>query len=124
LLVAQGPHETQLAEHLHVLFVVWCRLADRLLAARRDVELIAEREALAEFELDAAARISGLEADHVPLHRAALGRAAADDPADAVLGHEVKGAVRAALDRLPAFHGQRLGCEPPRYSLKRSAAIW
>ena len=31
------------------------------------------REALAEFELDAATRVGGLEPDHVPLHRAALG---------------------------------------------------
>ena len=87
------------------------------------MELIAEREALAEFELDAAARIGGLEADHVPLHRAALGRATADDAADAVLGHKVKGAVGAALDRLPAFDGQTLGGGHQRDFLQRVAAI-
>ena len=42
------------------------------------MELVAEREALAEFELDAAAFIGLLEADRVPLDRAAFGRAAAD----------------------------------------------
>src|SRR5207244_11481970 len=57
LLVGQCPHETQFAEHFHVLFVMRRGLADRLLAARGDVELVAEREALAEFELDAAPRV-------------------------------------------------------------------
>ena len=55
------------------------KLADRLLAGGRDVELVAEREALAEFELDAAPRVSRLETEHVPFDRAAFGRAAADD---------------------------------------------
>src|SRR4029077_2795251 len=49
----------------------------RLLAGGRDVKLVAEREALAEFELDAAPRVSRLEADHVPLDGGGLGRAAA-----------------------------------------------
>ena len=44
-----------------------------VLAALGEVELEAKREALAEFELDAATRVGGLEPDHVPLHRAALG---------------------------------------------------
>ncbi len=42
----------------------------RLLAALGDVELEAERQALAEFELDAAARIGGLAALHVPCRMA------------------------------------------------------
>src|SRR5215831_16870527 len=75
----------------------------RVFDALRDVKLEAQRKPLAELELDAAARIGGPEADHVPLDGAALGRAAADDAADAVLGHEVEGPLRAALDRLPAF---------------------
>jgi hypothetical protein len=54
LLVGQCPHEAQFAEHFHVFFVMRGGLADRLLAGGRDVELVAEREALAEFELDAA----------------------------------------------------------------------
>src|ERR1700730_13130441 len=97
--------------------------ADRLLAALGDVELEAERQALAEFELDAAAGISGLEPEHVPLHRAALGRAAADDAVDAVLGHEVESAVGAALDRLPAFDRQALPRRHPADLLHRIAAI-
>src|SRR5262249_60914133 len=78
---------------------------------------------LAELELDAAARIGGLEADHVPLDGAALGRAAADDAADAVLGHEVEGPLRAALDRLPAFDRQALRRRHQRDLLERIAAI-
>src|SRR6516162_138585 len=74
-----------------------------VVAALRDVKLEAQRKPPAELELDAAARIGSLEADHVPLDGAAPGRAAADDAADAVLGHEVEGPLRAALDRLPAF---------------------
>src|SRR6202022_2624159 len=58
LLVGQCPHEAQFAEHLHVLFVMRGGLADRLLAAGRDVELVAERQPLAQFELDVAPRIS------------------------------------------------------------------
>ena len=42
------------------------------------MELIAERQPLAEFELDAVALIGLLEADHVALDGAAFGRAAAD----------------------------------------------
>jgi len=83
-------------------------LADRLLAGGRDVELVAEREPLAEFELDAAPGIGRLETEHVPLDRAAFGRAAADHAADAVFRHEVEGALGAALDRLPAFDRQPL----------------
>src|SRR6516225_11926753 len=79
------------------------RLADRPLTARRDVELVAERQPLAQFELDAAPGIGGLEAEHVPLDGTAFGRAAADHAADAVLSHELEGAVGPALDRLPAF---------------------
>src|SRR6266478_6454878 len=92
---SRGSH---IAEHLHVLFVMGCRLADRLLAAGRDVELVAERQPLAQFELDAAPGVSRLEAEHVPFDRTALGRAAADHAADAVLGHEIEGALRSALD--------------------------
>src|SRR5438445_115949 len=79
-----------------------------LIAALGNVKLEPQRKALAELELDAAARIGGLEADHVPLDGAALGGAATDDAADAVLGHEVEGPLRAALDRLPAFDRQAL----------------
>src|SRR5579884_3675474 len=72
LLVGQRAYEAQLAEHLHVLFVMRRGLADRLLPARRDVELVAERQTLAEFEVDAAPLVGGLEADHVALDGAAL----------------------------------------------------
>src|SRR5207247_8237689 len=82
-----------------------------------------EREALAEFELDAAARIGGLKPEHVPLYRAALGRTAADDAVDAVLGHEIEGAVGAALDRLPAFDRQALRRRHQGDLLQRVAAI-
>src|SRR5262249_10223132 len=54
-------------------------LAHAVFAAPRDVKLEAQRKPLAELKLDAAARIGGPEADHVPLDGAALGRAAADD---------------------------------------------
>jgi hypothetical protein len=73
-----------------------------------DVELVAERQPLAEFELDAAPGVGRLEAEHVPLDRAALGRAAADHAADTVFRHELEGALGAALDRLPAFDRQPL----------------
>ena len=76
-------------------------LADRLLAARRDVEPVAERQPLAEFELDAAPGVSRLEAEHVPLDCAAFARAAADDAADTVFRHELEGALGAALDADP-----------------------
>ena len=44
-------------------------------------------------------------------------------PADAVLRHEVEGAVRAALDRLPAFDRQTLRPRHQRDLLQRIAAI-
>ena len=91
----------QFAEHLHVLLVMRGRLADRLLAARRDVEVVAERQPLAQFELDPAPGLSRLEAEHVPLDRSALGRAAADHAADTVFRHKVEGALGAALDADP-----------------------
>ena len=123
LLVGQCPHEAQFAEHFHVLFVMRRGLADRLLAARRDVELVAERQPLAEFELDAAPGVSRLEAEHVPLDRAAFGRAAADHAADAVFRHELEGALGAALDRLPAFDRQPLRRRHQGDLLERVAAI-
>src|SRR5438552_9818726 len=46
---------------------MWRGLADRLLAARRDVKLVAERQPLAEFEFDAAPSVGRLETEHVPL---------------------------------------------------------
>jgi hypothetical protein len=61
LLVGQRPHQSPLAEHLHVLFVMRRDLADCPLAAQRDVELVAERQPLAQFELDATALIGLLE---------------------------------------------------------------
>src|SRR4051794_13937125 len=87
------------------------------------MELVAERQPLAEFELDAALGISLLEADHVPFDRAALGRAAADHAADAVFGHEIESALRAALDRLPAFDRQALRTWDQRDLLQRVTAI-
>src|SRR6516164_8641007 len=78
----------QFAEHLHVLFVM-----RRLLAGGRSVELVAERQPLAQFELDAAALVGLLEAEHVPLDRAAFGRPAADHAADAVFRHEISSAA-------------------------------
>ncbi len=119
----ERPHQAQLAKHLHVFFVVFRRLAHAVLAALGDVELEAERQLLAEFELDAATRVGGLEPDHVPLDSAALGRAAADHARDAVLGHEVESALRAALDRLPAFDRQTLRRRNQGDLLKRVAAI-
>src|SRR5213078_4759269 len=71
----------------------------------------------------AAARIGGLKPEHVPLYRAALGRTAADDAVDAVLGHEVEGAVGAALDRLPAFDRQALRRRHQGDLLQRVTAI-
>ena len=99
LLVGQGPHQAQFAEHLHVLFVMRRRLADRLLAGGRSVELVAERQPLAQFELDAAALVGLLEAEHVPLDRAAFGRPAADHAADAVFRHEISSAAPLAIDK-------------------------
>ena len=77
------------------------RLADRLLAARREVEVVAERQPLAPFEVDATAGVRHLETEHVPLDRSALGRAAADHAADTVFRHKVEGALGAALDADP-----------------------
>jgi hypothetical protein len=62
------------------------------------VELVAERQPLAEFELDAAPGVSRLEAEHVPLDCPAFGRRAA---ADTVFPHEIEGALGAALDADP-----------------------
>ena len=87
------------------------------------MELVAEREALAEFELDAAPGVGRLKTDHVPLDRTAFGRAAADHAADAVFRHELEGALRAALDRLPAFDRQPLGRRHQSDLLQRIAAI-
>jgi hypothetical protein len=53
LLVGQCPHQTQFAEHCHVLFVMRGGLAHRLLAGGRDVKLVAERQPLTQFEADA-----------------------------------------------------------------------
>jgi hypothetical protein len=49
-------------------------LAHRLLAARRDVELIAKRKPLPQFEFDTVAGIGGLEPEHVPLDRTAFAK--------------------------------------------------
>ena len=68
-------------------------------------------------------RIRRLEVHHRLVHRAALGRTAADDAANAVLRHEVERALRAALDRLPAFHRQARGPRHQRQFLQRVAAI-
>jgi len=59
------------------------------------VELVAERQPLAQFELDAAALLALLEAEHVPLDRAAFGRPAAD----AVFRHEISSAAPLAIDK-------------------------
>src|SRR3984893_7604731 len=98
-------------------------LADCLLAVRRDVKLVAERQPLAQFELDAAPGVGRLEAEHVPLDGTTFGRAAADHAADAVLRHEVEGALRAALDRLPAFDRQPLRRRHQGNLFQRIAAI-
>ena len=79
------------------------------LAAVGDKEMKAEAEPLAEFELDAALLMRLLPGEHDVVHRAALGRAAADQALDAVLGHEVERPIAAALDRLPAFDRQPQG---------------
>ena len=49
LRVAERLHEAQFAEHLHVLFIMRDGLADRLFAGGSDVELVAERQPLAEL---------------------------------------------------------------------------
>jgi len=53
-----------------------------------------------------------LPGEHHLVHGAALGRAAAHHALDAVLGHELEPARRAALDRLPALDRQ---AERPRH---------
>src|SRR6185437_5582792 len=113
----------QFTEHLHVLFVVRRRLADRLLAALGNVELVAERQTLAEFDVDAAPLVGRLEPEHVAFDRAAFGRAAADDAADAVLRHEIEGAVGPALDRLPTLDRQAFRAWDQRDLLQGIAAI-
>src|SRR5580704_6307421 len=123
LLISQCPHEAQFAEHLHVLFVMGGGLADRLLAGGRDVELIAERQPLAQFELDAAPGISRLEAEHVPLDGTALGRPAADQAADAVLCNELEGALRAALGCRAAPALAASGVSQPDIAPRCAAAI-
>src|SRR4029077_9691297 len=47
-----------------------------------------------------------LPVEHDPMHRPALGRAAAHHAVYAVLGHELERAHRTALDRLPALDRQ------------------
>jgi hypothetical protein len=54
------------------------------------MELVAERQPLAQFDLDAAALIGLLEADHVPLDGPAFGRADADHATDAVFAMKSK----------------------------------
>ena len=80
----------------------------RTRGALRD-ELEAQRKPLAELELDAAARIGGLEADHVPLDGAALGKSPPMMPQMPCLAMSSKARSEAALDRLPAFDGRRSG---------------
>jgi len=58
LLVGQGPHQAQFAEHLHVLFVMRGDLADRLLTGGDDVEVVAERQPLTQFGPGATSRPS------------------------------------------------------------------
>lgn len=53
-------------------------LAHRLLAARSNVKLVAARQPLAEFEFGAAALISRLKAEHVPLDRDDVAEAGAN----------------------------------------------
>src|SRR5436305_1107934 len=60
---------------------------------------------------------------HRPVARASFSRAAADHAGDAVLGHEVEGAGRAALNRLPAFDRQALRPRHQRDLLQGVAAI-
>src|SRR5262249_35701329 len=106
LLLGQRADKPEFAEHLHVLFVVFRGLAYALLAAVADVEMKAEAHALAECASAAEllARLLPLEPDRV--HRAALGRAAADEALNARARHEVERPFAAALDRLPAFDRQ------------------
>jgi hypothetical protein len=60
-------HETFLCS-----FVVRGGLADRLLAARRDVAPVAEHQLLAQFKADATSGTGRLEPEYVPLDRASL----------------------------------------------------
>src|SRR5205823_12218786 len=57
------------------------------------------------------------------VHRATLGRAAADETLDAHPRHEVERALAAALDRLPALDRQAQGPRHERQLLQLIAAI-
>ena len=123
LLVGEGPHQAQLAEHLHVLFVVFGGFADPLLAVFGEIEMEAETQPLAQFEMLAAPRMRLLPSEDDLVHRAALGRAAADQPLDPVLCHEVHGPRGAALNRLPALDREPQRPRHQRQLLERIAAI-
>src|SRR5215472_9558957 len=123
LLVGQGTHETQLAEHLHVFFVKFGSLADPLLAVLGKIEMESEAQPLAHFEVDAAPLMRLLPAQHDAVHRAALGRPAADEAPDSVLCHKVHGSRGAALNGLPAFYRTPQGAGHDGQLLQHVAAI-
>jgi hypothetical protein len=73
------------------------------------VELAADRQPLVQFASDTAVLIGFWEFDHVPLAGGALGRAAADHPANAVFGRQIKRALESALDSYQHSTGWRSG---------------
>jgi hypothetical protein len=83
----------------------------------------AEAQPLAELDLFADLGVRRLPGEHHLVHGPALGRAAADHALDAVLGHELQRARRAALDRLPALHRQVEGPRNQGELLQGVAAI-
>ena len=123
LLLGERAHQAQLAEHLEVFLVIFRRFLHALFAVVRHVEVETEAQPLAQLDVLVKARVRLLPGEHDLVHGAALGRAAAHHALDAVLGHELERARRAALDRLPALDRQ---VERPRDEgqlLERIAAV-
>ena len=69
-----------------------------------------DAQSLAEFGVGLAGPHQGVTvAGHDGVHGAAFGDAAAEDPLDPMLDHEVQGPLGAALDGLPALHREGQG---------------
>src|SRR3984893_3015538 len=123
LLVGERAHQPQLAEHLHILFVIFRGFANPLLAVFGEIKVKAEAEPLAHFEVLTLPGVRLLPAEDDLVHGPAFGRAAAAQTPDAVFRHEVEGACRAALNRLPALAREPQRAGDNRQLLEGIAAV-
>src|SRR5919201_1981719 len=102
LFIGECPHQPQWSEHLHVLFVVLGRLAHALLTTVGDIEVEAETETFAQFQLLPYAGVCLLPHQDYPVHGPTFGGTTAYHAFDAMPGHKIHGPLRAALNGLPA----------------------